>query len=63
MHGQNESLVKVGFVTYNSSLHFYNVKVTEVLLARLFLANIDLCDVVTEHPNMSDGRNALGIVF
>lgn len=27
MPGQNSSSVKVGFVTYNSTLHFYNVKV------------------------------------
>lgn len=24
--GMDESLIKVGFVTYNSQLHFYNVK-------------------------------------
>lgn len=28
--GQEHSLIKVGFVTYNSQLHFYNVKVVKL---------------------------------
>lgn len=30
--GQEESNMRVGFITYNSSVHFYNIKVSFILL-------------------------------
>ena len=34
-HGQEHSPIRVGFVTYNNRLHFYNVKVLQLTLCSL----------------------------